>query len=334
MKVKLKDIVPNPFRSEIGVYSDHQIESIIESCETSEYGKDYQFDVRKNAKGEYELVYGHHRLKAFERFYGKDHEVSIVIKDYTDHQMFIEMARENLTKDNAAITHMGIFAATKKWLDKTGGNAVATCDNAGRKKHQDKSQGIGARQIAKALSKNGISVSRDTVRKHLLIEAGLAPDLKAKVGRTDKVSDEEADGMLSIGTAEHIADLKYDEQRAVVKALNKSSEHKVSEHEKIIQRYKAAPDTEKEAVRKGKMDIALVGTSVGKAVSKIKHEKPDMDGILKQIADDINHATALLTHSLVKNIHLASKERRDNLKFAVNRFLKRLDETGGRSDTK
>ena len=55
MKVKIKDIDPNPFRSEIGEYSNHQIKSIIESCEMSGYGKDYQFDVRK-AKDKYELV--------------------------------------------------------------------------------------------------------------------------------------------------------------------------------------------------------------------------------------------------------------------------------------
>ena len=327
MKVKLKDIGSNPLRCEIGILSDRQINSIIESCETSEYGKYYQFDVRKakGKKGKYELVYGHHRYKAFEKFYGKDHYVSIVIKDYDDDQMFVEMCRENLTKENDAITQGGIFAATKKRLEQT-------VKGVGGSKKTHKAE-VGARQIASALSKTGITVSHETVRKRLAIHEGLAPDLKVNVGRKDRASDKKAQKVLPVQIAGKISNLEHDEQRAVVKALDKSSEQRVAEQVKIVERYEEAPDAEKKAVRDGNMDIALVGTGVGGAAPIEEREKKlKLDSILKQIAKDIDHATRLLTDSVVKGIRLASKERRNNFQFAVNRFLKRLNEMKDEAD--
>jgi len=326
MKVKLKNIVPNPFRSEIGGFSDSQISSIIESCEMSGYGKYCQFDVRevKGKKGKYELVYGHHRLKAFEKFYGKDHEASIVIKDYHDDQMFTEMCRENLTKENDVITRSGIFMATKKMLEQTA-NQV----DSSKKTHKFE---VGTRQIADFLSKNGSTVSHETVRRHLSIVEGLAPDLKAKVGRTNKISGEEVGGMLPIKIATGISDLGHKEQKDVVKALNNSSEQVVSEYAKIICRYKNASDTEKKAIREGKMDIALVGAGADGIVSKEGVKKYNVDRVLGQIENHLINATKLLTFSVCADIEFASKGKRSDFVSAVNRFIQRLNEVTDETD--
>lgn len=52
---------------------------------------------------------------------------------------------------------------SRRWLEKnhkTGVQQVDTCD---RKKHQDLSQGIGARQIATFLSKDGKTLSKSNI---------------------------------------------------------------------------------------------------------------------------------------------------------------------------
>ena len=53
---------------------------------------------------------------------------------------------------------------------------------------------------------------------------------------------------------------------------------------------------------------------------------------MKQIAKDIDHATRLLTDSVVEDIPLASKKSRDDFQFAVNRFVKRLNEIKDKAD--
>ncbi len=50
--------------------------------------------------------------------------------------------------------------AVKKYLEETGVHRVDTCDVKGRQKHQDSSQGVGARQIATFLSKEGKAVKK------------------------------------------------------------------------------------------------------------------------------------------------------------------------------
>ena len=104
---------------------------------------------------------------------------------------------------------------------------------------------------------------------------------------------------------------------------------RVKKHEKIICKYKKAPDTEKEVVRGGKVDIALVGATPGDMVCSRKPERPDLDDIWSQVANNINSSTALMTDNTVANIVLASPEIRKGVLSAFGGFLKRLSEISG-----
>ena len=50
---------------------------------------------RKTANGKVEIAYGHHRKKAGEKHYGKDHKIEVIIEDLDDATMIKMMAAEN-----------------------------------------------------------------------------------------------------------------------------------------------------------------------------------------------------------------------------------------------
>ena len=322
MRVKLKDIVPNPFRSLIGELSEHQIKSVIESCEMTGFGKkDYQFDVRQRDDGKYEVVTANHRLEGFTRFYGPDHEVNIAVKDYGDDQMFTEMCRENLTQRNDPTTQMPIILAMKKWLEKS---ATVLATSQGKRTDLGKNY-VSAKQVADALAKNGMALSRETVRKALVIAKGLAPDLKDKVG-----SD------LSPTIANHLSTFDHEEQRDLVNALGKSSEQIVTKQEDLISKYKQASDSEREAVRSGEKDIALVGmelTDVA-AESALDPEIHKLNEILNRISIGLDRVISLATDEIINSVQHASPEPKERLFNKISTVFARLNKLRMGLDTK
>lgn len=99
MKVKLKDLKPNPFRD----FQNYPIqEEKVKSLEESIIDTGYwdQLVVRKNGDG-FELVYGHHRLQALKNLIGEDTEIEVMVKDYGNEDMIRIMANENNAAYNA-----------------------------------------------------------------------------------------------------------------------------------------------------------------------------------------------------------------------------------------
>ena len=63
MKLKLEDILPNPFRDlKSNPLIEEKIEELVGSIHLTGYWENCV--ARKNAEGKYELAYGHHRLAA------------------------------------------------------------------------------------------------------------------------------------------------------------------------------------------------------------------------------------------------------------------------------
>lgn len=327
MKEKLGALLHNPLRSEFGPLNDEQVNRIIESSQMSSYGQDFQFEVRENAEGKYEIVYGHHRLEAFKKVLGLDHKVNIVIRNYTDFQMLQGLSLENLTKQNDAITDIKIFLAMKKFLEKS--PPMLATSKQGKRTDLGENH-VTAEQVAKALSKSGRIVSAEKVRKGLSIELGLAPDLKAMI---DNTSNKDVKDRLPLRIAENIACLEHNEQRDLVKALKISSEQRGTAQEKLIREYKNAPDDQKQAVRKGDLDIALVGVIPGGTLlDKDKFGKLNMDEVLKDISKNLGLVTLSLTDRLVDNIKHASPGEREKFSVMLGCFLTRIKEIRKRLD--
>jgi len=97
-RVKLSSIDNNPFRSMTKYpFNDHKIETLRQSFR--DVGMWEGLIVRPK-KGGYELPFGHHRIHAARKEFGKDATISVIVRDLTDKQMVQFMGRENLEDYN------------------------------------------------------------------------------------------------------------------------------------------------------------------------------------------------------------------------------------------
>ena len=95
MKVPLKDIYPNPFRTENYPVNEAKVEELIQSIQQTGFWDNIV--ARKRPDGKAEIAYGHTRLAALKKIHAKDldHEIELIIKDLDDEHMLKVMAREN-----------------------------------------------------------------------------------------------------------------------------------------------------------------------------------------------------------------------------------------------
>lgn len=92
MKLKLKDILPNPYRDlKANPLIEEKIVSLMDSINQTGFWDNVV--VRKNAQGKYELAYGHHRLAAAIR--AGLTEADFIVKELDDALMIQIMDNEN-----------------------------------------------------------------------------------------------------------------------------------------------------------------------------------------------------------------------------------------------
>ncbi len=94
MKVKLKNVRPNPFRN-IDAYPTNtdKVEQLKKSIQSTEFWDNIV--ARKSGNG-IEIAYGHHRLRALNELYDGEETFSFIIRDLDDSEMIKIMAHENL----------------------------------------------------------------------------------------------------------------------------------------------------------------------------------------------------------------------------------------------
>jgi ParB-like chromosome segregation protein Spo0J len=95
MRVKVKDILPNPFRKTNRYpIMREKVLALRESIKETTFWDNIV--ARKVDGGKVEIAYGHHRLQALKDELGGDAEVNLIVRDLSDEEMFKVMARENL----------------------------------------------------------------------------------------------------------------------------------------------------------------------------------------------------------------------------------------------
>lgn len=295
MKTKIGMLQPNPFRSDLATgFNEDQIAKLVESFKMSEFGTGIRFEVREK-NDDYQLVYGHHRAEALKRHYGLDHEVEIIVRGYTDEQMLVEMIRENLTRESSWFTRKEAIKAAKKYLETTGVGSPVTCDSKGRKKHQKTSQGIGARQIADFLSKDGTTVSKDEVATALKIDEMVPAEEVRRMGITRasllaRFDDEE-------------------EQKDVGRAMKKCKAKDVHKLRHLINEYQNSSRHIQQQVRAGTMNLAELDADYLMRSTKENHKKKvalsqeDMRPILLHL----HEALQLVKQFPLKEMHEADR---------------------------
>jgi len=117
MKVKLKDVLANPFR-DMSSYPINQskITQLKRSIETTDFWDNI---VARKCGDQIEIAYGHHRLTALREMYDGEKSFNFIVRDLSDTEMIQIMAHENLDEwgHDSAIERETIRAVVSAFAD-------------------------------------------------------------------------------------------------------------------------------------------------------------------------------------------------------------------------
>lgn len=173
MKVKIKDLHPNPFR-DIASYPLIEEKVLLLEESIKQTGFWHNLSARKH-NGEIQIAYGHHRLEALRRMMSPDYEVDIRVEEISDVRMLQMMANENMehwSATPAVINHT--VKVTREFLLKN--PEIAAKYGQVHKSTQTGENMIGADLIARFLNWTPTKVSESLERLHL-INTGVATQL-------------------------------------------------------------------------------------------------------------------------------------------------------------
>jgi len=240
IKIALKNIKPNPWKKEIngGKLDEETVEKLMEGYAQTVFHENIM--CRENKKGEYELIYGHHRLEAAKRVYGKDFEINInaySLAEFDDDKMIIDLIRENiLQRGGEDFKNMtDCIMLTKKWMESKTKSKVSHVE------------------IAKFLSKQGKAIRTDMVNKYLKIEDNLHPDLKRIVTKGDRGGVIE-EGKIGLETALSLSSLDKKEQKSIYKQIESLNINKDKVRD-FVNDYKCSPKKIQERIMNGKVRL-------------------------------------------------------------------------------
>lgn len=262
MKAKLKDLYPNPYKNWIseGQLNEEQVKKLEASLD--KLGLMGSIPVTK-IDDKLCLISHHHRVAAMKNKYGDDYEVEVTIHDYNKEQLFRGMVVENLTQRQGEFREeTQNLVAIRKYLKE---NPTACPDSGHADDSRKDTKGImdagSIRNIEAWLNDQGEIMARGKIHSLLQIHDKLDPELQEKIekvhsGDADRRTDED---VVPLTRAVQLSTFDDpDEQKDLAKALNKSSEQRVREQSKLLSKYKRASEEEKDKIRSGKKDIALV----------------------------------------------------------------------------
>lgn len=278
MKIKIKDLKPNPFKKFISGGKLNQ-EIVGRLKESINHGTlPITFSARKVGK-ENQLCFGHHRIEALKQVYGKDFKVEINFVNYDDEKMLVDMVRENINqRDVDYQDKKESVVLAYNWLQSKC-QCVKPFDTLNIKKGLKgfQPQEDSYRSVAKFLSKEGKSVSHETVRNYLKIHFNLDKNIEKKVGKVSNGFDKEDKKPLWHGMV--LSDFEdKEEQRNLDKVIENSKEQRRNQMGVLINSYKNLPDREKKEIRKQKIDIIYA---------------PLINKVLKEIPDKIKQTKVL-----------------------------------------
>lgn len=250
MKIKIKDLNPNPFKKEInkGKLNREQIDSI--KSNIKELGLMGSLPIFKKDNNYY-LVAGHHRLKALEEVYGNNFEVECTLHNYNTETILRGMIIENLTQRKGDFREEAEnLKVIRNFLKK-----CSTVEHISKTKPFEKGS---VRDIYKWLNRNDKEVmSIGIISEHLKIMDTLDEELIKQVDKSKsgaKIKDEDS---LTFSQAIMLSSFKdKEEQRELAKALKDSNLQGRNKQRELISQYKGAPEEIKKEIRKGEINLA------------------------------------------------------------------------------
>ncbi len=248
MKIKIKDLKPNPYKKFIsgGKLNQEQVNKI--KSNLKELGFMGALPIFKKNK-KYYLINGHHRVEALKQTYGKGFEVECIIHNYNDEKVLRGMIIENLTQRtdelvevtenlNIIRNHLKKICSPVEHISKT-------------KPHEAGS----IRDIAKWLNKNGEVMALGKISSYLKIYDNLDTKLLKKTIKTQGGVVKEK--TISVKEAGNLARLDKKEQPKMKEILDKTKLNK-DEKGKLITIYLNSKDNMKKKILKEEVDIMEV----------------------------------------------------------------------------
>lgn len=220
MKIKVQDILPNPFRRiKQYPFDREKIERLKISINETSFWDNILVRPHPTKEGKYQLAYGHHRLMALRNLNVK--EIDIPVRDLSDSHMIKIMANENLEWLTSPKVINETVLAVKTYLD--GELAKAESFDALNKSikgftdkehfHQLKKDGVGQTTILKFLGDNW---------KQWVIQEALDTIRQSEEGKIDKQAVEMIPSLHA--ASEFKKEIKnknisVDKQRSIAKAI-------------------------------------------------------------------------------------------------------------------
>ena len=117
MKIKLKDLKPNPYKKAIngGELNEDKVEKLKESIRKDGFWNNI---LCRQHNSNYQLAYGHHRVEAAIQVLGADHIVDIPCEKLSDEAMIRILGNENsMQNEEYTIYQVDQVLATQKFLE-------------------------------------------------------------------------------------------------------------------------------------------------------------------------------------------------------------------------
>ena len=248
MKIKIKDLNPNPFKKEInkGKLNSEVVKKI--QANIKELGLMGALPVIKKDKKFY-LIAGHHRVEALKQSFGKDYEVECTLHNYSDENILRGMVVENLTQRADELVEVTEnLGAIRKFLR----NNVQQLNEIHKVGHPEEAGSI--RNIHDWLNKNGEVMSISKISGYLRVHDNLDKKLLKTAVNALGGKDEDK---IGIEEAKFLAKIDKADQHIIKKALDETGldyKHKGL----LVTDYNKADAKTQKAVKKGEMSIKLV----------------------------------------------------------------------------
>jgi len=165
MKVKIKELHPNPYRSIQSYPVDEQkVLSLMESIKQTGFWDNI---LARQIDGEIQIAYGHHRLTALRRLMDPEDEVDIPVKELDDATMIKIMANENVDewKATPSVIDQTVKVTREFLIDHP---EIASKYGQVKKSSQTGEDIIGADLIARFLNWKPTRISEALERLHLI----------------------------------------------------------------------------------------------------------------------------------------------------------------------
>jgi len=267
MKVKIKDLQPNPFRDlENYPFNLDKIEQLKKSIKQTGFWDNV---IARQVDGAIQIAYGHHRLRALQEVYDGNFEIEVPIKPLSDELMLIIMANENMEEWGSSIAI-------------TDNTVKSVRDNFGKIRKYDGH--VSSKEIHEFLGTDNwkLHTIENSFRRIRAIEKGSVDKVAVESIQSDTAA-------TVFTTAIKGKGLTTGQQRRVANRIEESKNYSPQSVRLAVEKEAAPEPTRKDVENKQQRQLIIdfddYLSNVTDIASKLKDEVQKMRGMKSQIRD-------------------------------------------------